>query len=262
MVFIYVLKLTNHKYYVGRTENLEFRLDTHFNNNGSKWTTKYKPIEIIEIFKNCDVYDEDKYTIKYMNKYGIDNVRGGTFTQIILTEEQKKFINHMINGANDNCFICGEPGHFVSNCPNKNKKANQTLKTNYWENNSYTKVFINGINILSNLFFSNRNETQYNSKNENNNTEWCIVSKPKSKTEDSKCYRCDRAGHFANKCYAKYHMKGYIIKDKNNKTQDKNNKTEDKNNKTEDKNNKTEDKNNTPDNIVKNIQTKGVCLID
>jgi len=82
MVFIYALKLSQGKYYVGKTTNPSFRLDNHFNSNGSAWTMKYKPIKLLELIPNCDRYDEDKYTRKYMDKYGIDNVRGGSFVQI------------------------------------------------------------------------------------------------------------------------------------------------------------------------------------
>ena len=35
MVFIYVLELENKKYYIGKTNNPKFRLDQHFNLNGS-----------------------------------------------------------------------------------------------------------------------------------------------------------------------------------------------------------------------------------
>ena len=73
MVFIYVLELENNKYYIGKTDNPQFRLESHFNSNGAAWTKKYKPINIIELIPNCDDYDEDKYTLKYMEKYGIDN---------------------------------------------------------------------------------------------------------------------------------------------------------------------------------------------
>ena len=68
MVYIYVLKLEKGKYYVGKTNNPYFRLESHFNSNGSAWTQKYKPIKILKIIDNCDDYDEDKYTRKYMDK--------------------------------------------------------------------------------------------------------------------------------------------------------------------------------------------------
>lgn len=35
MVFIYVLKLQNGKYYVGKTSNSYFRIESHFNSGGS-----------------------------------------------------------------------------------------------------------------------------------------------------------------------------------------------------------------------------------
>ena len=49
MVFIYVLKLKQDKYYIGKTNNPKFRIDTHINSKGSFWTQTYKPIDIYEI---------------------------------------------------------------------------------------------------------------------------------------------------------------------------------------------------------------------
>ena len=69
MVFIYILQLESGKYYIGKTTNPSFRLEQHFNSNGSSWTKKYKPTIVIELIPNCDDYDEDKYTIKYMEQY-------------------------------------------------------------------------------------------------------------------------------------------------------------------------------------------------
>lgn len=116
MVFIYVLKLENDKYYVGKTSNPEFRLNRHFKNNGSNWTKLYKPIEIIKLINDCDDYDEDKYTIIYMNNYGIDNVRGGSYTTINLSKSTKKHLIKMTNTANNRCFNCSGIGHFAKNC--------------------------------------------------------------------------------------------------------------------------------------------------
>ncbi len=122
MVFIYTLLLENNKYYVGKTNNPDFRLESHFSSNGSVWTKTYKPIKLLELIPDCDNYDEDKYVIKYMEKYGIYNVRGGSFSQLKISDDNVKVLQTMINGSNNKCFICGNGGHFSKDCKSKYKK--------------------------------------------------------------------------------------------------------------------------------------------
>ena len=87
MPTIYILKCEQNRYYIGKTErSLDSRIKEHFLNNGSEWTRKYKPIKLIDTIQNADDFDEDKYTKIYMKKYGINNVRGGSYTQINLPE--------------------------------------------------------------------------------------------------------------------------------------------------------------------------------
>jgi hypothetical protein len=119
MVYIYILELENNKYYVGKTTNPGFRLEQHFNNSGSQWTKKYKPIKILEILSNCDDYDEDKYTKMYMDKFGINNVRGGSYVQIKLNKVTITSLEKMNRGTTDKCFLCGKKGHFVKDCKEK-----------------------------------------------------------------------------------------------------------------------------------------------
>lgn len=117
MVNIYILKLENGKYYVGRTNDINFRLNEHFNNCGSFWTVKYKPIKIKKIYQNCSTYDEDKYTLMLMEKYGINNVRGGSFVRLNLSNDELIIINKMINNAVNRCFNCYMSNHYIIECP-------------------------------------------------------------------------------------------------------------------------------------------------
>lgn len=118
MVFIYILQLEDNKFYIGKTENPQFRLNNHFNYNGSAWTKKYKPIKVLKLIPDCNNFDEDRYTKEYMSKKGINNVRGGTYCKIKLDNDEIELLKKEINGANDCCYICGSNQHFATNCDN------------------------------------------------------------------------------------------------------------------------------------------------
>jgi predicted GIY-YIG superfamily endonuclease len=74
--YIYVLKLVEDRYYVGRTNNIFRRTKQHFTVRGSVYTKKYKPIKVIEVEEEKSSDDERKMTFKYVEKYGWEKVRG------------------------------------------------------------------------------------------------------------------------------------------------------------------------------------------
>lgn len=116
MTFVYVLLLEDNKYYIGKTNSIEIRLQAHFNERGSEWTKKYKPKSVVEKIETSDPGDEDKYTIKYMQEFGTDNVRGGSFCKIELDPAEKSVLDIMIKSRKDTCFKCGKEGHFSKDC--------------------------------------------------------------------------------------------------------------------------------------------------
>ena len=308
MVYIYVLKCKKNKYYVGKTYNPYFRLDNHFKEGGSIWTKMYKPLKVMKLIKDCSKYDEDKYVLEYMEKYDIDNVRGGTYSQIKLTDDQIHSITKQMVSANDMCKRCLRKGHFVKNCYAKTdidgnyikdtkiskkrklwyckfcedeftsfkkaKKHEETcayssedtynedysekydidnvrggtycqikltddqihsitkqmvsandmckrcLRKGHFVKDCYAKTDING-NYIKDTKHQEKRKLWYcefcgdeftSFKKAEKHEETCAYSSEDTHDEGYSCYRCGREGHYASKCYAKKHIKGYYIR--------------------------------------------------
>ena len=116
-LYVYVLKLEHGKWYVGESKDVAKRWGEHKEGRGASWTKRYHPIILHEILPNCQQFDEHRVTLKYMQKYGIENVRGGRFCQATLDESVVATLRMIIEDANNNCFNCGQVGHFTKECP-------------------------------------------------------------------------------------------------------------------------------------------------
>eukprot|EP00953_Heterococcus_sp_UTEX-ZZ885_P010095 5894-Heterococcus_DN1.PRE.2 len=115
-VTIYALKLQGNKYYVGRTEATGDRMRAHANGSGCAWTRLHPFVSVLFQKDNCTVFDEDKETVMLMEKHGIDNVRGGSYSEIDLSIEKKRHIELQFNSARDRCTRCGRASHWRQSC--------------------------------------------------------------------------------------------------------------------------------------------------
>ena len=61
----------------------------------------------------------------YMDKFGIDNVRGGSYTKVNLENSVIKFLKKNYHLYMINVMVVGAKNHFIKNCPNKYLSDNE-----------------------------------------------------------------------------------------------------------------------------------------
>ena len=178
MESLYVLQLVKNKYYVGKSADVIKRFEQHKTGAGSAWTKMYPPIKLLETRPIASPHDENNVTKDYMKKYGISNVRGGSYAQLTLPDDSRGVLEREFRGNDDQCIKCGLAGHFVSNC--KLPDPPMPMKKTDWD-----RLFLEKIQPSP-------------------------IESPAIKRVGT-CYRCGRPGHWSSGCYARTHAKGYEL---------------------------------------------------
>ena len=117
---IYKLNLENGKKYIGKTTDVDRRMDEHFSGTGSEVTKKFKPKsgEIIDEVPGFFSDDTEQYhTEKYIKKNGYENVRGGRYVNST-TLHKTSYNNASLSFGtrSSKCKRCGRSGHSKSGC--------------------------------------------------------------------------------------------------------------------------------------------------
>lgn len=215
---IYILKLKDNNYYVGKAKDVNKRFQEHISGNGSSWTKKYEPIEIIKVINNCSSFEEDKQVKELMSLHGIDKVRGGTYTKIELTKEEKDILQKEIWGAKDVCTRCGNSNHFVKDCYAKTNINGCELSINNSKNKSSICIDNKKEEII--IWECEKCKKEFEDCNECIKHEKICKPKPTSKVNKKQnCKRCGRQNHNENNCYASTHIDGYELEDSNDSSE-------------------------------------------
>jgi predicted GIY-YIG superfamily endonuclease len=194
MAYLYTLQLQSGKYYVGKSDDPDTRYLAHKNGNGAVWTKIHKPVKIIEIRELRGEHDETNTTKDLMKKYGVDNVRGGAYTQSVLDDATKAVLEREMLGNADRCYTCGQAGHFANRC--HSKKTEETEEELHWGCDHCEKTFTSMPRALAHERRCTENPDNF-------------VRAPKKKT--GACYRCGRTSHYSPDCYAKTHVEGHDL---------------------------------------------------
>lgn len=127
--YFYVLLCEQGMIYVGRSVKPEERIIAHMDGCGAAWTKLYPPVDIIEMRKGGK-YMEDMLVLEYMELFGIDKVRGGSYVLPDLPDDHRMEIEGFMRHANfgipsevrvlhllrKDCVRCGRDNHTVETC--------------------------------------------------------------------------------------------------------------------------------------------------
>jgi predicted GIY-YIG superfamily endonuclease len=222
---IYILRLQEGKYYIGKSNNVIKRYQQHVEGTGSSWTRKYKPITLEKTVAQQSPFDEDKFVKEYMSEHGIENVRGGSYVADELSQSQLDALKAEIWGANDLCNKCGRESHFYKDCYAKSDT----------EGNIISQPTLSKIDIMKSAIESAVSaavtaavsaalktlvdhepakrkviKKQQQAKEQTKTLEQTEQEEPAQESQDI-CFRCGRPGHYSNGCYAKTHVSGKEI---------------------------------------------------
>jgi len=85
---LFVFKSIDGYYYLGFTTDVNrvfVELRAGF---GPEWTRIHKPVAIVQIIRNAESYHETQVLYEYFKKYGIEHVRGGPYSDCVLSSVQ------------------------------------------------------------------------------------------------------------------------------------------------------------------------------
>lgn len=239
---IYVLRLEQDKWYIGKTKNLLARMQYHLRSSEGlrssvsdtetppslssedlglaqeedrRWTKIYKVLRVEELSVARSDFDEDTITKKYMRKYGIQNVRGGSYTTEHLSDATISLLEKEFQTSQDKCFSCGKFGHLSRDCSSRvNTKPIFGKRVVNVESSIPSAPKVSEKKRVP----PGHSPLMAWSPTQSLNQGLAPVSKQSQGFQNQAviqqkkmCTRCGRNTHFVDTCHAKTHLNGYPL---------------------------------------------------
>ena len=176
MISIFVYELQNDKYFVYYKYNNKINDKTSEILDKFKFIRDNKVIKVVEEIMNCTIYDVDKIVKIYMNKYGIHNVKGGSYIQEI-NNETELFLNKELE--------------FINKQEKKNTELSKLLENK--NNIPILKSKKNPVSVLNHIYYICCNICNNNCIGRGGYTEYnTILTQPSYHKELICCPLCSR----------------------------------------------------------------------
>jgi hypothetical protein len=111
-----VLLLEGCRYYIGASDDIEVSFQQHIHGKGPEWTRIHRPILIENTYDNANPFEKDNVTKTYMFKYGMRFVRGGSYSDVKLSQMQIETLIYEIWTSKGLCINCGRDNHQTKDC--------------------------------------------------------------------------------------------------------------------------------------------------
>ena len=208
---IYVLLLEQGKIYVGYSERTNGeRFLEHFNHSGSRWTVKYKPVQVLQILEGGR-NDEDEMTLKMMHKYGWWNVRGGNWCQVEMCTCPKALLEwqqvNMPTKLGQKKASAIKPIHLAKQRMVKVQKARACTRcgrTSHSREQCYAKTITTNKALVE-------AESESESESHSDSQQELDSQESDSSVSTAACFRCGRNSHWSKDCYARTDVDGNIL---------------------------------------------------
>ena len=117
---VYVLRTSDGMYYVGKSIDIDARIQEHRSGGGASCINGSSFSEITHLLTSGSTSDLESWerneTLQRMKSHGIENVRGWMFTETRLSDESCRDAFRQICEKFDLCRKCGRTSHFAERC--------------------------------------------------------------------------------------------------------------------------------------------------